>query len=289
MTYEFVELTSQAATAHWGWTIAFFLWFVGLAGMSLFLNWWLRSKRVFYVATAAAIIGTLLVVSHLARMLNLPMAAINALIEWKFNFGSWMFIGICILAVTCVVTVLQAWLWWKGSRVADLKGMLFIDAVLGFASTAYSGFLLTQAVGVPLWTTAVLPVLWVFSGLSSAVGLMEVERLCPKSDTKNITWLGHVAHLAHWGEAFVLFAFVSVAFSGTPAAAAGASSLVSGDNAALFWSGAVGIGIIVPILVSWFAHGSKQMGAIAGLCAILGALALRASVLFAGAFDPVIF
>ena len=53
--------------------------------------------------------------------------------------------------------------------------------------------------------------------------------------------------------------------------------------------GQVGIGIIVPILVSWFCRGSKQMGAIAGLCAILGALALRASVLFAGAFDPVIF
>ena len=87
----------------------------------------------------------------------------------------------------------------------------------------------------------------------------------------------------------MLFAFVSVAFSGTPASVAGASSLVSGDNAALFWSGAVGIGIIVPILVSWFCRGSKQMGAIAGLCAILGALALRASVLFAGAFDPVIF
>ena len=122
MTYEFVELTSQAATAHWGWTIAFFLWFVGLAGMSLFLNWWLRSKRVFYVATAAAIIGTLLVVSHLARMLNLPMAAINALIEWKFNFGSWMFIGICILAVLCVLTLIQSWGMWKNARQPDKPG-----------------------------------------------------------------------------------------------------------------------------------------------------------------------
>ena len=108
MTYEFVELTSQAATAHWGWTIAFFLWFVGLAGMSLFLNWWLRSKRVFYVATAAAIVGTLLVVSHLARMLNLPMAAINALIEWKFNFGSWMMIGMVLLTLQCCATVFYA-------------------------------------------------------------------------------------------------------------------------------------------------------------------------------------
>ena len=38
MTYEMIDLTRQAATSHWGWTIAFFLWFVGLAGMGLFLN-----------------------------------------------------------------------------------------------------------------------------------------------------------------------------------------------------------------------------------------------------------
>ena len=289
MIYEHIELTRQVATAHWGWTIAFFLWFIGLGGMTLVMNAFLKSRHLFYAATASIIVGTLLVVSHLARLLNLPRAAIHSLIEWKFNFGSWMFIGICILAVTCVVTVVQAWGWMKGARWADSRGLLGLDAILGFASTAYSGFLLTQAVGVPLWTTAVLPVLWVFSGLSSAVGLIEIERLCPKSETAGASWLGHVASLAHWGEAFVLFAFVSVALSGTPGAAAGAESLLSGDNATLFWTGAIGVGIILPILLSAFAHGSKKAFAFGGLCAILGALALRASVLFAGAFDPVIF
>lgn len=46
MTYEFVTLTNQVTTAQWGWTIALFLWFIGLAGMSLVLNVWLRSKLV---------------------------------------------------------------------------------------------------------------------------------------------------------------------------------------------------------------------------------------------------
>ena len=137
MIYENIELTRQVATAHWGWTIAFFLWFVGLGGMTLVLNAFAKSRHLFFAATGAIVVGTLLVVSHLARLLNLPFAAINALLEWKFNFGSWMFIGICILAVTCVVTVVQAWLWWKGSRVADSKGMLFIDAVLGRRPWAY--------------------------------------------------------------------------------------------------------------------------------------------------------
>ena len=59
MTAEYMNLTAQAATSHWGWTIAFFLWFVGLSGMSLFLNYWVRSRRIHYAATAAAVVGTL--------------------------------------------------------------------------------------------------------------------------------------------------------------------------------------------------------------------------------------
>ena len=50
MTAEYMNLTAQAATSHWGWTIAFFLWFVGLSGMSLFLNYWVRSRRIHYAS-----------------------------------------------------------------------------------------------------------------------------------------------------------------------------------------------------------------------------------------------
>lgn len=43
--------------------------------------------------------------------------------------------------------------------MGNVLGMAWFDAVLGVAATAYSGFLLTQAVGVPLWNTAIIPVL----------------------------------------------------------------------------------------------------------------------------------
>lgn len=293
MTAEF--LTAQAATSHWAWTIAFFLWFVGLSGMSLFLNVWLKSKRVFYVATGAAVIGTLLVLSHLGRLLNLPVAAFNALTNWSFNFSSWMFIGICILAVLCIVTLLQSLALWQGSKKgrecpwATSGYMTVFDAVLGVAATAYSGFLLTQAVGVPLWTTAILPILWIFSGLACAVGLAEVLGAMDKLETGHPAWLAKTADGVHLGEALVLFAFVQVAFFGTPGAVAGAESLISGSTSMLFWGGAVGLGIVLPLIVSL--AGIKARGAVilAGLCALVGALALRAAVLFAGYFDPTIF
>lgn len=288
-----MELTHQAATSHWGWTIAFFLWFVGLAGMGLFINLWLKSTKLFYIATASAVVGTLLVVSHLARMLNLPAAAFNALVEGTFNFGSWMFIGICILSVLCIVTVLQSWALWSGEKKgkacpwATSRGMAVFDAVLGVAATAYSGFLLTQAAGVPLWTTAVLPVLWICSGLASALGAVEMLAASDKLDG-HPGWLRCTANIAHVAEAFVLFAFVHVAFSGAPGAVAGAQNLLSGDASSLFWGGAVVLGIAVPLALSGVKD-NKAVVFAGGLCALLGALALRASVLFAGCFDPVIF
>ena len=69
---ELTSFTPQLQAAHWGWTIAIFLWLVGLAGMGFFLNYWIRQKNFVYLLTVSGILGTLLVVSHLARMLNLP-------------------------------------------------------------------------------------------------------------------------------------------------------------------------------------------------------------------------
>ena len=286
MTYEFVTLTNQVATAQWGWTIAFFLWFIGLAGMSLVLNVWIRSKLILMISAASAIIGTLFVLSHLHRFLNLSAAAIISLLEWKFNFASWMFIGICILAVLCVVTVWESFRLSQGHNGAlTCKYSLWFNAALGVAATAYSGFLLTQAVGVPLWTTAVLPILWIFSGLACAVGLVEILASTNRISHEGLGWLPMTANLVHVGEALVLFAFVQVALSGSPGAVAGAHHML-GD--AMFWGGAVALGIVVPMVLGNL-KGASALKLLGGIAAILGALCLRASVLFAGAFDPVIF
>ena len=76
---EFTNLTMQLQSANWGWSIAFFLWFIGLSGMGMFLNGWVREKALVYLCAIASILGTLLVVSHLARLTNLPVAAFYAL------------------------------------------------------------------------------------------------------------------------------------------------------------------------------------------------------------------
>ena len=121
------------------------------------------------------------------------------------------------------------------------------------------------------------------------MGLAEILNAGQKLERGEPAWLYNVSWGVHIGEAFVLFAFVMTAFNGSTAAVAGAQSLVSGDAAWLFWGGAVVLGLILPMAIAWIAKGCRMMAFASGVCAILGALALRAAVLFAGYFEPVIW
>ena len=84
----------------------------------------------------------------------------------SFNFGSWMFIGICLLVVQCCLTLFYS----LRLRGRDLQGRVLPPARCRRLvqldrrrrrrpATIYSGFLLTQAVGVTLWNTALIPLL----------------------------------------------------------------------------------------------------------------------------------
>ena len=57
----FLSLTPQLAAAHWGWTIAFFLWFIGLSGMLMALFYFVRDKRIALVSFVASILGCVFV------------------------------------------------------------------------------------------------------------------------------------------------------------------------------------------------------------------------------------
>lgn len=285
MMFESVELISQAQTAHWTLTIGLFLWFVGLAGMGLFLNLWLRSKTVFVITALSMWGGTLLVMSHLGRLLNLPVAIFNALTHLSFNLTSWMLIGITILSIAGVWLLLQMVNLLKGKNPVECDLFVKSNAVIGVVATVYSGFLLTQAVGITFWNTGIIPVLWLCSGLSCALGLVEVLVAMNKIEHDRLGWIANAGHPVHIAEAVVIFALIVTSLNGVPGAAVGAQSLLSGPNAMLFWVGAIGVGLVLPTLLSFF----KGKGAlfIAGSAAIVGALLLRLSVLMAGYYDPI--
>lgn len=291
---ELNEFTAQLEVAHWGWTIALFLWFVGLSGMGMFLNNWVRHKLMVYLCTAASIVGTLLVISHLTRILNLPLAAIHSLLDMSFNFTSWMFIGICLLVVQCCGTLFYS-LVLGGvlrqpacERVVNATWFNYALAAVGVAVTIYSGFLLTQAVGVTLWNTALIPLLWIMSGMACALASIEIFVALDRMDASNLGWVHQTSLWVKAAELLTIFAFLHVASGSTSAAArAGAQALLCGPQSIMFWLGVIVCGLLVPMGISLTTH-NRQLVAVGGLLGAVGALLLRACVLFAGYYEPVL-
>ncbi|WP_282195707.1 NrfD/PsrC family molybdoenzyme membrane anchor subunit [Turicimonas muris] len=293
---ELVSLTPQLQTANWGWTIAMFLWLVGLSGMGFFLNFWIRQKNFVYVLTVSGILGTLLVASHLARMLNLPIALFSALSAGSFNTQSWMLIGIVLLSVLCIGAVFYslicAGILFKGEmwqKMAKSSWFNFIFAALGVLCTIYSGFLLTQAVGIPFWNTALIPLLWIMSGLASAIGCIELLMVFKLINPNTVGWSRRTALWVEIAELFTIFAFLHVALGSVlTGARVGAESLISGPQLTMFWFGVIICGCVTPLLLNLVTKNHKVLacGAVLG---IMGALFLRASVLFAGYYDPIVF
>ena len=259
---EFTNLTMQLQSANWGWSIAFFLWFIGLSGMGMFLNGWVREKALVYLCAVASILGTLLVVSHLARLTNLPAAAFYALTSGSFNFGSWMMIGMVLLTLQCCATVFYALSLagvFKSCEDFVLSNFFnHITMALGVIVTIYSGFLLTQAVGVTLWNTALIPLLWIMSGMASAISSIELMMVSGKIPAHKVLWSRRTA------------------------------LLIDGPYSMMFWLGVILFGSIVPLSINLITrkHVALAISAVLGLA---GALMLRASVLFAGYYEPILF
>lgn len=289
------DFTAQVQVAHWGWTIALFLWLVGLSGMGMFLNYWIREKTWVLICTVAGWLGTFLVISHLARLTNLPIAVINTLLDFSFNFSSWMFIGICLLIVQCSFTLFYTLVLFgvvfKNETFKTLVlGNAFnrLMAVVGVAATIYSGFLLTQAVGVTLWNTALLPLLWIMSGMACSIGAIELLMIAGRLPREKVFWSRRTALWVEAVELFTIFAFVHVALSSTSAAArAGADAMLSGPTSSMFWFGVVIFGSVIPLGLNLLTRSHKAL-AVSAVLGIVGALLLRATVLFSGYYEPIL-
>jgi len=299
---ELQHLFPQAAITHWSWVIAFFLWFAGISGMGMLAYYWLRRRAMAYLVLATAVVGTLLVASHLTRWWNLPAALFHTLMNFSFNFGSWMLLGILLLCIhTVFCAVVAAHHWGAGSRwpalalvdrLAQSNAFLGAGAAVGVLVTIYSGFLLTQAVGVPLWNTSLIPALWVVSAGAAVLALVELFALKG--------WVEHSAaafgqKMALGVETFKLImvlAFLHVGMSAASAGArAGATERAAGALAPMMWIGVVGLGVLVPIAVGALAlkgRASHAMVAAAAVLGLLGGLLLRAAVLLAGYYDPIV-
>lgn len=270
----------------WGWQPALYLFLGGLGAGAfvvaacLYLFGKDERRRALGVVSWAAfgclVVGLLLLLTEL-------IFPLRGLMMWQSfsNPTSWMTIGAWLLFVTVVfILVAAVTLTDPLAKRLKLDGKtsltrvcFIVGGVLSLGVAMYTGILLMNAPGVPLWNTLWLPCLFTVSALDTGVALNEIvfcaveKKLAPK--LHKVLAVSTVALVVV--EALVVLALLGAMSSGggyelesySLAAERSADVLVSGQLSGWFWAAFVGLGLMVPLVCAVVAlvRGRKKDGA----------------------------
>jgi LPXTG-motif cell wall-anchored protein len=129
------------------------------------------SKTGVLVSLFAMIIGLVLLVVDLKRFAVDPLVILNAYVRFP---GSILTVGTWIITAFIAVSLLTVILGFFKGDATLRKGTEIVGIVLGISTAAYTGILLSFARGIPFWSSAFLPWLFVISGALTGLALTMV-------------------------------------------------------------------------------------------------------------------
>jgi len=318
----------------WGWEIPLYLFFGGLvAGMMVLAGWAMlrtakgEDTRSFFSIQTPLLGFVLLNIGMLALLLDLahPLYVWAIYITFEplspMSWGSWVLLIVyAILLASALVRLPESWPW-LGARVpvlrkasdylvespARLRALGIANIVFGVAVGIYTGILLNTMVARPLWNTAVLPLLFLFSGLSAAAAAVHLATVVfpgrpaprgliggalaamtqplgaqmPEKHTINTVIRADVAFLA---VELVLIALLLLSLATSTLSHIEAVKLLfSGANAWLFWLVVVAVGIVTPIVLQLLELSHRiPHTVVPALLVLVGGFALRWVLVNAG-------
>lgn len=264
-TVQYTEIT-------WGWQIAVYLFLAGLSAgaliTSIIVKWFQGDdnqewdglvKAGALLAPFSIILGQGLLIFDLAKPLSFYLLLIH------YQLGSVMSIGVILLALYTPLSVLFAIVVYKEELVqlgpidtiaekleqTWFEGLNFIMAI---AIASYTGFLLSAMVAKPLFNIAVLPLLFLVSGLSVGICASILLAMVLFRDTVHDASLQYLLNLDFrmiLFEGLILFLlFTGLYYHGGNYAVVAQKSLTDGIWAKVFWIGVVGVGLLLPLVIS---------------------------------------
>jgi len=160
-----------------------------------------------------------------------------------------------------------------------VKNIGIINMLLGAMVGMYTGILLSSLGARPLWSSAVLWMLFLVSGLSGAAAFVHLiakndyeRKLLAKSDNGFLVI-----------ELFVIAMMIIGLLTSSSSHMAAAILLLNGPYASVFWVFVVGMGIVIPLFIQLLAVNQKiHHTPIAPIMVIVGGLILRFVIVSAG-------
>ncbi len=157
-----------------------------------------------------------------------------------------------------------------------------INMILGGMVGMYTGILLSSLGARPLWSSAVLWLLFLVSGLSGAAAFVHLiaknvyeRELLAKADNGFLVI-----------ELFVIAMLIIGLLTSSKSHMAAALILLSGPFASSFWVFVLGLGIVIPLIIQLLAVNHKiHHTPVAPIMVILGGLILRFVIVAAGQYS----
>ncbi len=288
----------------WGWEIPVYLFLGGMvAGMMLISGYFLFSGR--YKETNCSCYY-LPIMSFL--LLSLGMFALFLDLEHKpyvwrlyttfqitspMSWGSWILVLVYPILFASMlmrphrlllekIPHVKKWHEYLHSKPMLIKYLGVVSMFFGAAIGMYTGVLLSSLGARPLWSSSILWLLFLVSGLSSAAAFVHLiaknvyeRELLAKSDNAFLIL-----------ELFIITVFLIGLSSNSDVHAKALDLLMTGKYAAVFWVFVIGMGIVIPLFIQLLAVNHKiHHTPIAPIMVIIGGLILRFVIVAAGQYS----
>jgi polysulfide reductase chain C len=265
-----------------GWRVIAYLFLAGIGGgaSAVGATLYLIHPEAEIVTRAAVIVGpTLAFLGCLLLFFDLgrPVAAFRALSRPN---KAWISRGTIILTIFIILGVIYFGLWiWPFQGLSDSPSLHHVLNVLygifGVLTVIYTGFLFDTTRSIPFWSTPILPLLFLVSGVSTGVFSLVLSLLL--SGVSSGQWIGTLSLFDAFlllFEALIIFFYLHGMHEVT-AARASVQKVVKGDLSIPFWVGVISIGLVIPFLLEIIWGGGPYAMVLASLCGLAGGLYVR--------------
>jgi len=288
----------------WGWEIPIYLFLGGMvAGMMLISGYFLFSGRYKETNCSCYYLPIMSIV-----LLSLGMGALfldleHKLYVWRLyttfeitsamSWGSWILVLVYPILMANMLMrppkliidkfpIVNNWHNYLREKPSLIKNLGVITMFFGAGIGLYTGVLLSSLGARPLWSSSILWLLFLVSGLSGAAAFVHViaknvyeRELLAKADNAFLII-----------ELFVIALFIVGLKTATEVQSTAADLLLVGDYASSFWVFVIGIGIVIPLIIQLLAVNHKiHHTPLAPLMVIVGGLILRFIIVAAGQYS----
>ncbi len=304
----------------WDWIIAIYLFLAGMSAGAVMISLYLKRKVIegdpanngiikamAWLGPFGIISGLLILIFHLTKPLSF----------WKimvfYNPSSVMSMGVILFQVYMIVLFIWIGILFRHQIINFCEGKLpsgllnfadnfliksgkFTNAIelsLGLMAVvlaAYTGFLLSALKTYPMLNNPVLPILFLFSSLSSGAAaclMFGILVFKESAHSPSVAWVHGFERPVVLFELFVLVTFFTgLIFSGGQNEAAAWNAIGGGFWSNWFWYGVVLVGMLLPLALNFVTpketrHSGGFIFVVTTL-SLVGVLMLRTFILYAG-------